>query len=77
MAVLLGCVMLKVSVLWLKRDRLTGPIWEMSKVALKTFRQGTANLYLQTSKIYHSAEYNFDLGRHLLFIHCRINNNTR
>ena len=48
----------------------------MSKVALKTFRQGTANLYLQTSKIYHSAEYNFDLGRHLLFIHCRINSDA-
>ena len=39
-----------INVLWLKRDRLTGLIWKMSKVALKTFRQGTASLYLQTSK---------------------------
>ena len=27
----------------------------MSKVALKTSRQGTISLYLQTSKMYHSA----------------------
>ena len=40
--------------LWLKRDRLTGLICKMSKVALKTSRQGTISLYLQTSKMYHS-----------------------
>ena len=28
----------------------------MSKVALKTSRQGTASFYLQTSKIYHSGQ---------------------
>ena len=30
----------------------------MSKVAFKTSRQGTVSLYLQTSRIYHSASDN-------------------
>ena len=42
---------IRYNVLWLKRDRLTGLIWKMSKVALKTSRQGTVSLYLKHRNI--------------------------